>query len=260
MSFLKRFRTCAKCNANGFMVEIGDDGYCDHCREVLIKEAEAAEQRRRAEEVAQAVNRLHIVEIPTFHNGGTLAYEYRRVHAIAFNRASVEQMAFDRDYSVELQTIDGGVYAVKYGGPVLQIIDRLDMIEDWMLRGDPVYCAIDGFRAGRESVYLGFYRRLDTWLEGFEYVNGVLTACFDDEMQDVIEDLQDGEMLCLRENDKGKLAVHTVHYGFEIGKLPSKLHKYDESEIKAIVVDHVKSTIRGNGVEALIPHIRVYLK
>lgn len=260
MKLSKLFRTCTRCNASAMFVDLGEDGYCDHCRQERLREQEEEKRRQERELIEKAVNSYHLVSIPTFHNGGTLAYEYRRVPTIAFNRAAIEQMAVSHDYAVEFQRMDDGIYAVKYGGPVLQIIDRLDMLEDWMDRGDPVYGAVDGLKAGKETLYLGFYRRLDEWLDGFEHECGVVASCFGDEMQDVIADLNPGEMLCLRENDEGKIAVHTVHYGFEVGMLPAKLRKYDESEIKAIVVDHVESTIRGNGEEALIPHIRVYLK
>lgn len=269
MKLPKALRLCKVCAKPGFLADIGDDGYCPKCREEHEKEeAEmkaaqariAAEQasweKRQAIEAALSEATRRRSKAPKFYKGCVMVYHYPRVRAIAINRAAIEQMALEKDFSIEL-VIDGGeIVGMKYGGPVIQMAARQDMCRDWIRRGDPIFCEIANLTAESEHVILGFYRDEESRLDGKPYTLCKLISCRSADKQDAIACLDDGEALYLDEDDDGRLSVWAFPFD-ELGRLPAKFTKYDKSDFTAIVYDHGEDD---SSSDAIIPFVRVYLK
>lgn len=269
MKLPNALRLCKVCAKSGLFAEIGDDGYCPKCRADHEKEeAEMAAARERIAREQAAWEHRQAIEAalvkatqrrdrtPKFYKGGVMVYYYARVRAIAINRASIEQMALDEDFSIEL-AIDGDeIVGMKYGGPVIQMASRQDMCRDWIRRGDPIYCVIANLTANSEHVTLAFYRDEEARLEGKPYTLCKLTSCRSSDAQDAIACLDDGEALYLEEDDRGRFCVCAFPYD-DIGVLPAKFTKYDKSDFAAIIYDHGDED---GDSDVIIPYVRVYLK
>lgn len=269
MKLPNALRLCKICAKSGLFAEIGDDGFCPKCRAEHEKEEaemKAARERIAAEQAAwehrQAIEAAVLKatqrrdKTPKFYRGGVMVYYYPRVRAIATDRAAIEQMAMDWDFSVDL-TIDGDeIVGLNRGKPVLKMAARQDMCRDWIRRGDPIYCVISNLTEGNEHVTLGFYRDEETRLEGKPYTLCKLTSCRSSDAQDAIAFLDDGEALYLEEDDRGRFCVCAFPFD-DIGALPAKFTKYDKSDFAAIIYDHGDED---EDSDVIIPYVRVYLK
>ena len=257
MKLMDLFRGCKQCGQSAAFNPLGKDGLCQSCRE-----ANEREELRRATEVwqwriDQAVQRgtQRRCRAPKFKGGGVLTYYYHRIKATALNRAAIEQMALNEDYSVELAVLDGEVVGMKYDGPVIRLDEKQEMCQDWLRRGDPIFCEIVNLTSGSERLMLGFYRDEESRLASKPYELCKLASCRSEERQMNIACLDDGERLYLEEDDRGRLCVNAFPFD-ELGVLPAKYTKYDRFDFDAIIYDHGDDT----GDDVIIPYVRVYLK
>lgn len=245
---------CKRCGKTTLRLLFKGGEYCPECEEEVRREAEkaaaeAAEAERKKQE-EEAKKRTPSVSIPSRYDNYYKIYSYIKT---PFSPSSDIDEITDKmidDGVLEFAVTENGklYYNDSFAGTVLE---RTDMINDWIKRGDPVRVWL--MEHGQaETVALCFYRdeiKRNEWRET-DVVK--LTKYANAEAQDNISLFREGDILDCREDTFEEDSVCVD----DIGYLPKKQAKrYCENGAALVILDHLDYDI---DKEKDIPFVKIF--
>ena len=135
------------------------------------------------------------------------------------------------------------------------LIDRVDMVKDWIKRGDPLLVYLGNIGDSGNYAIFAFYRDEEKRLSYRESSVVKLTRYKNEDAQMNMSGLEAGEKLELEEDYEREDGVNVLADGAEIGSLPKKYAtKYIEEGCAGVFVDHIDSDEEFNDV----PFVKIY--
>lgn len=200
------------------------------------------------------------VVIPVRKDGASLAYNYS-VPFLLTNRDAALLSASKKEWYLTPEEVDGEIHLFSSGVDIGKLLEREDMMRDWMKRNDPYIICIEKIKGDSDtcSAYIAFYKDKRKGNEWREQTVVALTAYKSEDTQFMIGLLEGGEELEAEEDFEEHVIITSD--GGEIGRLPAKYAKrYMEDGAYAIFYEGSeqieKNTADFDYVEK--PFVRIY--
>lgn len=168
------------------------------------------------------------ITIPEWKDGAQRQYWY----SVKINVTDMETLtkrALAKEYLLDVKEISNEIHVFSLENDIGILVDRVDMIRDWLERGDPYFFCIEHVYPNEPEKpctgMLAFYRDKRQGQEKREQVVIALTAYKSDEKQSNITICIAGEELNLQEDFEHEDSVIVSGSWGEIGKLPQKYAK-----------------------------------
>lgn len=152
---------------------------------------------------------------------------------------------------------DGCTFLSYKGFDVCELLDKQNMVSDWVSLGAPMICRISSCHRGKEGVAIAFFRDEEKRLQGTEKAIVRLSAYASESKQEAIAGCVDGQKLvCYEDDETGKVYVSNFFGNCVIGNLPAKYAKlYLEQGFAGIFFDHEEwDESKGK----CIPFVKIY--
>lgn len=162
------------------------------------------------------------IVIPEWKDGAE-RYNCYRVKIKVTDGETLVSHALAKDYMLEPKEIDGEFHLLSSGADIGILLDRDDMLRDWIVRGDPYFLCLEHvLKETPEEGCTGqiaFYRDKRKGQEWREQTVTPLTAYRSDQKQSLIWDIKEGAHLVLRKDSDYADSVVVIWQGSVIGKL-----------------------------------------
>lgn len=187
-------------------------------------------------------------------------YHYTKIRfsPCSDTKASAMKMKTSNNWEITPKMEDDKIslyfYSVKFG----DLIDKADIVKDWLNRNDVVKCWLENFGDSGNYIALAFYREEQKRLANHPSTVVRLTRYSNEDAQFAISLLKDGAMLDFEESRDYEDPEDTVYitYGDSIGALPkTTAKKYLEEGAAAVFLDHVDYDVNK---EKDIPYVKIY--
>ena len=175
---------------------------------------------------------------------------------------------YDRDILYQIYCNDANAFAnvsIINGKAVVclgdlqigEVVERFEMICDWLQRGDLIVCKFTSFGIGNQKIWICFYR---DEIKKYAYCNSAvvkLTAYSAAAKQESIETLKPLELLSLTEDDWTDNKVNVLDWCEEpIGSLPKKYaNLFLEDSINRVLFDHMEYD---DEKDKYIPFVKIF--
>ena len=191
------------------------------------------------------------IYIPDIIGEEVLLYKYNDIKFVPTDKTYqiAEQMIDKNDIELNFKIGSGGrIHIEKYDTDIGVVLDRTDMINDWIKRNDLIKCWLSKIGDNENILAVAFYRNEQSHLKYCDTDIIKLTHCYSEDSQMQISCLEKGVKLefddnydLLDYNDFESKNIWVVSHAQSIGKLPKKYaNKYIDEGAKAIFLDHVE--------------------
>lgn len=189
-----------------------------------------------------------------------LVYQYGKVKFIPNSAAEALALDMQRKNSWELIIKLSGEDLNLYweSREIGKLIDRVDMVKDWINRGDLLKVWLENIGSSGNFVRLAFYRDEMKRLADKESSVVKLTRCYNEDAQFSMSGLKDGEKLDFDDNYESDDPDGTIWitYGSAIGTLPKRTaQRYLNEGAAAVFLDHLDYDIEK---DKEIPYVKIY--
>lgn len=183
--------------------------------------------------------------IPEWKDGVERKYYYS-VKIQVTDLETLTKRAQEKEFLLNVKDIDGAIHVLSNGDDIGILLDRTDMVQDWLKRGDPYFFCIEHVypdEPEKEATgVLAFYRDKRKGQDWREQTVVSLTAYKADDKQAAICFCKEGEELELEEDYEHEDAVIVLASGSEIGKLPKKYAvKYLEEDAYGVFFEKTET-------------------
>ena len=164
------------------------------------------------------------------------------------------QASCRKDWNFTPKDINGDIHLFLGDDDVGVLVDRVDMLRDWLKRGDPFLLYFENL--SKENGCLGriaFYRDKRKGNEWREQTVVSLVSYKSGEKQEVLESLQEGDEVQIEEEDDDNVSITSDDQ--MIGKLPKKYARrcVEEGAHSAFI-----EKLEYDEVGKMQPFIRIY--
>ena len=194
------------------------------------------------------------VNIPSRMDNLYLIYSYTNIKFSPSDNAPqiADAMKKNAEFELTIQERDGAFYAIYDAAVFGEILDRTDMIQDWLHRGDPIRCWVKEYGLDENILALAFYRDEHARLAHRESGVYRLTKYANQGAQDMMAFYHDGDKVDLSEDMYEECAVSVE----SIGYLPKKAaQRYIDEGAAAAFIDHIDYDV---DKEKDIPYVKIY--
>lgn len=186
-------------------------------------------------------------------NGAPLAYQYS-VCVNVTNKFVLKRMLEENSWDLTAEQENGLILLSNHGEILGTLTDRINMMSDWLQRGDPykivLQCTSEWSAC---NALLCFYRDKRKSLARCEQSVVSLKHCRSDESQEEIQFCENGDELDIEEWENGSACVYRC--GEIIGRLPAAVAKrYFEEDAEGIFFESAQEDDGG----VLTPSVRIY--
>lgn len=144
------------------------------------------------------------------------------------------------EWEVTLQQEDSKIVVYYHGDLLGELLEKEDMVKDWLKRNDPMFCALGNFGNSGNYLALAFYRDEQKRLSSRESTVVKLIRCTNEEAQLNLTGAEEGDKLDLEEDYEHEDSVVVLLDGAEIGALPKRqAAKYMEEGCAGVFLDHL---------------------
>lgn len=157
----------------------------------------------------------------------------------------------------ELDTVQDGEKIDLYyqGQRFAQLLDRVDMVKDWLIRGDPIKTYLKHLGENENYAFIAFFRNEMKRLENREHSITKLIRYSNEDAQFCLNGIEPGDMLELEEDNMRENVVNVLYCGGEIGALPKKYAtRYLDEDCYRVFLDHLDTDDDYKDV----PYVRIY--
>lgn len=189
-------------------------------------------------------------------------YDYRKVKFIPSEDAKTiaMNMKTEGSWELNLKTDAGKIFLYHKNKLLGELFDRVQMVLDWTDKDDRlVKLWLENLGESGNYVHLSFFRNEKKYLAGRETTIVKLTYCLNQDAQDALIGLDNGDKLDFDENYDFKAPEGTVWitYGASsIGRLPKKTsERYHAEGAKAVFLDHLDYDYEK---DKQIPYVEIY--
>lgn len=179
------------------------------------------------------------VVIPSKKDGATLAYQYS-VLMLESNIDAALKAAQDKQWYLTASIVDGNIHLFSGDDDLGALIQRADMMKDWLRRGDPYLAILENVNSETGcTVRLVFYRDKKQQYANREQSVVALVSYKSEEKQDNLAGLEEGDEVDAEEDyEKEDCIIVSSTFG-PIGNLPKKYAKrFIEDGADLVVFDH----------------------
>ena len=221
------------------------------------------EQKKDAETPSNVAKASVDYSLPSRIGDCLRLYQYFNLRAVPSDNAVsiAKTMQAANKWTFDAREEDGSIVLYFDGQFFGKLLDRVDMVKDWMHCGDPLIIGLKNIKDDDGQivciVFAVFYRdeqKRMAWREN-EVVKLVKTA--NNEAQEKLECVQNGDLCELRDDyDTNNNDIGVVDVGGEIGQLPKKqAERFCTERCAGAFVDHVDFD---DDTEKYIPYIKIY--
>lgn len=165
-----------------------------------------------------------------------------------------EEMQASGSWALDAVATVDGVELRYQGRKFADLLERCDMVRDWLERGDPMLIYLANIGASGDYVFLAFFRDEQKRLAHREQQVVRLTAYASEEHQDAIIAREAGDKLDLKGDDPDDGVE--VCYGDVLGKLPkAAARRYLDEGCAGVFLDHVDYD---DEKDKYIPYVKIY--
>ena len=158
------------------------------------------------------------------------------------------------DWKLEPVEAESGVNLLYHGEVFALLLDKVDMVKDWLKRGDPMIAILSNLGDSGNLAAIAFYRDEEKRLASRNFDIVKLTRYANEDAQFNLAGLQPGDKLELEEDYEREDAVNVL-YGAEIGALPKKYaKKYIDEGCAGVFLDHIDTDDNYKDV----PYVKIY--
>lgn len=199
------------------------------------------------------------ITVPKRVGNQIILYHYHNIRFTPADDAQIvaEQIAADHSFELSV-SMDGEQAVISYrGGRLGTLIDRIDMVRDWLSKGDLVRVWLENYGDSGNYLFLAFYRDEERRLSFRENTVVKLIRYANEDAQLSIMDIEKGDKLDFDEDidSQGNDIIH-ISYGFPIGDLPKKAaQRYLDEGAAAVFFDHVDYD---DVKDIAVPHVKIY--
>lgn len=194
------------------------------------------------------------LEIPSRIGNLSRVYCYTNVKYAPSEDAEdiANSMVADRQYELMLSE-DSDTFLVSYNGRTIgTLIDRVDMVRDWLKRKDIVRCWLKNCGESGHLVALAFYRDEQARYSYGENKVYKLVRYANQDAQDMLVYYSDGDKVTLTEDTFCEDVVNVEG----IGDLPKKAaQRYIDEGAAAAFIDHIDYD---DEKDKYIPYVKIY--
>lgn len=194
--------------------------------------------------------------VPSWKDGCKKQYSYTvKLHLT--NKAKLVEQAMAKEFMLEPVLVGDEVHVLSGGADVGILLERCDMVKDWLKRGDPYFLCVQSLMDDGTptcTALLVFYRDRRKGQEHREQTVVSLVGYKSDEVQNNICLLHEGEELEIEEDDEEEQMNVTVD-GLFLGRLPAKIVKrYEEDDVYGVFFEGTEDeeTSKGNVDKPLV--------
>lgn len=219
-------------------------------------EAQEIEDETPPQETAQEQEKRDEVTIPSRLGDCLRVYFYPKAKIQPADGAleMARAMQASGNWALDAVATESGVALMYQGQKFADLLERYDMVKDWLARKDPMLIYLGNLGDSGNYVAIAFYRDEQKRLAYREQQVVRLTAYASEDHQDAILAREEGDKLDL-EGDDPESGVE-VCYGDTLGKLPKAAAKrYIEEGCAGVFLDHVDYD---EEKDKYIPYVKIY--
>nr|DAU25772.1 MAG TPA: hypothetical protein [Caudoviricetes sp.] len=204
------------------------------------------------------------VSVPRVIENLCLCYDYSNIKFSPSAQAenAVIQIKEQNDWELELQINDSGeIHIYKFDIDMGIILDRQEMIKDWLKRNDLIRVWLKNYGVGGNMVFLAFYRDEQTRYKNRGCKSEIvkLTQYLSEDIQYTLYELQPGIELEFHEVydfSTSEDSIWIEDLNRKIGKLPKKQEKkYLEEGASAVFLHNIEYDVEK---DKEIPYVIIY--
>lgn len=195
--------------------------------------------------------------VPSWKDGCKKQYSYTvKLHLT--NKAKLVEQAMAKEFMLEPVLVGNEVHVLSGGADVGILLERCDMVKDWLKRGDPYFLCVQSLMDDDTSTctaLLVFYRDRRKGQEHREQTVVSLVGYKSAEVQNNICLLHEGEELKIEEGDEREGQMNVTVDGLFLGRLPTKIVKrYEEDDVYGVFFEGTEDeeTSKGNVDKPLV--------
>lgn len=241
---------CPKCKK----VQSADRSTCFNCGINFIFDGVEQVETQKPE---QSEPEKKTVYIPDRIGDCIKLYYYPKVNFLPYPKTErlVLAMQESGEWEVTLKYEDSKIIAYYHEDQFGELLEKADMVSDWLKRNDPMFCVLGNFGGSENYLAIAFYRDEQKRLSSRESTVVKLTHCTNDDAQLNMIGLEDGDKLELEENYEQEDSVNVLFDGCEIGALPKKQAvRFLDEGCTGVFLDHIYNDDNCNN----IPFVKIY--
>lgn len=193
------------------------------------------------------------IVIPSRKDGAPLIYNYR-VKITVTDEDCLRRHHAEKDWSFTPKDINGDIHLFLGNDDIGILVDRVDMLRDWLRRGDPFLLCFENLSEENGCFgHIAFYRDKRKGNEWREQTVVSLISYKSGEKQEVIEYLNEGDEVQIEEEDDDNVIITSNDE--MIGKLPKKyVRRCVEEGVHSAFIEKLEYDEGGK----MQPFIRIY--
>ena len=167
----------------------------------------------------------------------------------------VNVMQETNDWILTAKKTQAGIELDYHGEPFAALLDKVDMVSDWIERGDPMFICLKSIGESGQFVLIAFYRDEQKRLANRENTVIKLIKYANQDAQSCMIGLTGGEKLDLEEDLSEDDVVSVSSCNGIIGYLPKKYaNRYMEEGCAGAFLDRIEE---GDNMKD-VPYIKIY--